>query len=124
VVEMSNAGLAGPTVRHAHRVLHMILNAAVDDGRLVRNPAARVKLPRDRRREKRFLTHPQVAALADTAGLDRLVILVLAYCGLRFGELAALRVRNVDPLRRRLNIEESVTEVDGVMVFGTPESHQ
>ncbi|MGI8701206.1 MAG: hypothetical protein ACR2JU_08375 [Nocardioidaceae bacterium] len=37
VVIMLNAGLAGPTVRHAHRVLHMILHAAVDDGRLARN---------------------------------------------------------------------------------------
>lgn len=119
-----DAGLAGPTVQHVHRVLHMILTAAVDDGRLVRNPAARVKLPRDRRREKRFLSHAEVAALADAAGPDRLAVLVLAYCGLRFGELAALRVRNVDPLRRRLSIEESVTEVDGVMVFGTPKSHQ
>lgn len=124
VMKLVEAGLAGPTVRHAHRILHMILNTAVDDGRLVRNPAARVKLPRDRRREKRFLTHAEVASLADAAGPDRLVILVLAYCGLRFGELAALRVRNVDPLRRRLHIEESVTEVDGVMVFGTPKSHQ
>jgi len=53
--DLLEGGLAGPTVRHAHRVLHMILNAAVDDGRLVRNPASRVKLPRDRRREKRFL---------------------------------------------------------------------
>lgn len=102
----------------------MILNTAVDDGRLVRNPASRVKLPRDRRREKRFLSHAEVAALADAAGPDRLIILVLAYCGLRFGELAALRVRNVDPLRRRLFIEESVTEVDGAMIFGTPKSHQ
>jgi integrase len=124
VMELVDAGLAGPTVRHAHRIMHMILNTAVDDGRLVRNPASRVKLPRDRRREKRFLTHPEVAALAEAAGPDRLIILVLAYCGLRFGELAALRVRNVDPLRRRLHIEESVTEVDGVMVFGTPKSHQ
>ena len=55
IVDLLDGGLAGPTVRHAHRVLHMILNAAVDDGRLVRNPAPRVKLPRDRRREKRFL---------------------------------------------------------------------
>lgn len=124
VMELVDAGLAGPTVRHAHRILHMILNTAVDDGRLVRNPASRVKLPRDRRREKRFLSHAQVAALADAAGPDRLIILVLAYCGLRFGELAALRVRNVDPLRRRLFIEESVTEVDGKMIFGTPKSHQ
>ena len=87
VLELVDAGLAGPTVRHAHRVLHMILNTAVDDGRLVRNPASRVKLPRDRRREKRFLSHAEVAALADAAGPDRLIILVLAYCGLRFGEL-------------------------------------
>jgi integrase len=86
--------------------------------------ASRVKLPRDRRREKRFLSHREVAALADAAGPDRLVVLVLAYCGLRFGELAALRVRNVDPLRRRLQIQESATEVDGTMVFGTPKSHR
>ncbi|MGI8693914.1 MAG: tyrosine-type recombinase/integrase [Geodermatophilaceae bacterium] len=102
----------------------MILTTAVDDGRLVQNPASRVKLPHDRRREKRVLTHSEVAALADAAGPDRLAILVLAYCGLRFGELASLRVRNVDPLRRRLQIQESATEVDGTMVFGTPKSHQ
>ena len=124
IVNLVHAGLAGPTVRHVHRVLHMILTAAVDEGRLVRNPAGRVKLPRGVRREKRFLTHSQVASLADAAGPDRLAILVLAYCGLRFGELAALRVRDVDPARRRLRIEQSVTEVDGVMVFGTPKSHQ
>jgi integrase len=124
VLDLVDGGLAAPTVRHAHRILHMILNTAVDDGRLVRNPASRVKLPRDRGREKRFLSHAEVAALADAAGPDRLIILVLAYCGLRFGELAALRVRNVDPLRRRLHIEESVAEVDGVMIFGTPKSHQ
>jgi len=124
IVELLDVGLAGPTVRHAHRVLHMILTAAVDDGRLARNPASRVKLPRDRRREKRFLIYDEVAALANAAEPDRLVVLVLAYCGLRFGELAALRVRNVDPMRRRMQIEESATEVDGVMIFGTPKSHR
>ena len=89
-----------------------------------RNPASRVKLPHVRSRDKRFLSHEQVAALADAAGEDHLIIRVLAYCGLRFGELAALRVRDVDPLRRRLHIEVSATEVDGRMVFGTPKSHQ
>jgi hypothetical protein len=38
VMELVEAGLAGPTVRHAHRILHMILSTAVDDGRLVKNP--------------------------------------------------------------------------------------
>ena len=124
IAELLDADLAPPTVRHMHRVLHLILNAAVDDGRIARNPAARIKLARDPGRPKRFLTHEQLALLADAAGQDHLVVLVLGYCGLRFGELAALRVRNVDPLRRRLQIEQSATEVDGVMVFGTPKSHQ
>lgn len=51
-------------------------------------------------------------------------MLVLAYCGLRFGELAALRVRRVDLLRRRLEVAESVTEEAGRVVFGTPKTHQ
>ena len=123
IVDLLDDGIAGPTVRHIHRVLYMILNSAIDDAKIARNPAARIKLPRDRSRDKRFLTHDEVQRLA-AAGPDSLAVLVLAYCGLRFGELAALRVRNVDPIRRRLQIEESATEVDGVMVFSTPKSHQ
>jgi integrase len=124
VTEMSQRGLAAPTVRHAHRIMHMLLGSAVADGKLIRNVASGVKVPRDRSREKRFLTHHQVRLLAEAAGPDGLIIRVLAYCGLRFGELAALRVRNIDPLRRRIHIEESVTEVNGTMVFGSPKSHQ
>ena len=123
IVDLLDDGIAGPTVRHIHRVLYMILNSAIDDAKIARNPAARIKLPRDRSRDKRFLTHDEVQRLA-AAGPDSLAVLVLAYCGLRFGELAALRVRNVDPIRRRLQIEESATEVDGVMAFSTPKSHQ
>ena len=83
-----------------------------------------VPLPRAQKPEKRYLTHGQVAALAGEAGEARPVVLVLAYCGLRFGELAALRVRRVDLMRRRLEVAEAVTEVAGVAVWGTPKSHQ
>ncbi|MEU4679844.1 hypothetical protein [Micromonospora sp. NPDC023737] len=45
--------------------------------------------------------------------------------GLRpWGELAALRVRRVDLVKRRLLVAESVTEVNGRAVFGTPKTHQ
>jgi integrase len=124
VTELSAAGLAGPTVRHIYKVFHAVLQAALLDGRIVRNPAFGIKLPRERGKEKRFLSHSEVAKLASAAGADKLIILVLAYCGMRFGELAALRVRSIDTLRRRLRIEEAATEVDGIMVFGTPKSHQ
>ncbi len=124
VAELVASNRASATVCHIYKVLHSILQSAMLDGRIARNPAVGIKLPREKGKEKRFLTHEQVAALAEAAGDDRLAIEVLAYCGLRFGELAALRVRDIDFLRRRLNIEQSATEVDGVMVFGTPKSHQ
>ena len=53
----------------------------------------RVPLPRVTRDEPRFLTHDQVEHLAEAAGDDGDVIRLLAYTGLRFGEMAALRVR-------------------------------
>lgn len=64
-------------------------------------------------------------SLAEAAGpTGRLVVLVLAYCGLRWCEMAALRVGSIDFLRRRLNIAEAVTEVHGRLVWGTPKSHE
>ena len=73
--------------------------------------------------EKRFLTHQQVADLAEAAGSERLPILVLAYRGPRWGELAGLKVRRVDLMRRRLEIVEAVAEVRGRLLWDTPKNH-
>jgi integrase len=54
----------------------------------------------------------------------RLIVLFLAYTGVRFGELAALRVGRLDFRRRRAVIAESVTLVGSRQVFGTPKSHE
>lgn len=51
-------------------------------------------------------------------------MLFLAYTGVRFGEMAALRVRRLDLLRRRATIAESVTLVRGERVWGTPKGHE
>ncbi|MFC3689954.1 tyrosine-type recombinase/integrase [Aquipuribacter hungaricus] len=122
---LTNSGLSGSTVRHAHRVLSMLLGAAVLDGRIVRNPASGVRLPRAATSDKRFLSHEEVAALATAAGSPfDTVVLVLAYTGLRWGELAALRVSDVDLARGRLSVQRSMTEVSGRAIIGTPKNHQ
>ena len=130
------------SVRKIHRVLSLILDTAVKDGRLGHNAAASVNLPRPTKHEHRYLTHTQVDLLALAAGYPagaskhaspdtkanetyRLVVLFLAYTGVRFGEMAALRVRRLDLTRRRAVIAESVTPVQGKgMVWSTPKSHQ
>jgi len=97
----------------------------VKEGRLAVNPAAGVSLPRVREVEKRFLTHRQVHELAEACREEyRLVVLFLAYTGLRWGEMAALRVNRLDLLRRRALVAESVTPVKGVMTFGPTKGHE
>jgi integrase len=117
VADLSAAGLSTATVRQAHRVLSLVLDLAVRDSRLARNPAERVPLPRAAKGEKVFLTHGQVEALAAVAGDSSTAVLFLAYTGVRWGELAALRVRRLDLLRRRAEIVESVAEVRGALVL-------
>ena len=112
------------TVRKIHRVFSLVLKTAVKDGRLGRNAADGVNLPRVAMTERRYLTHAQVRLLAEECGRHRLVVLFLAYTGLRFGEMAALRIGRLDLLRRRAIVAESVTLVRGVQTWGTPKGHE
>lgn len=95
---------AGPTtIIRAANLLAGILDTAVADRRLATNPAKGIRLPRKpRRAEHRYLSDAQLWALAEQAGERGVVILLLGYCGLRWGEAAGLHVGDVDPLRRRI----------------------
>lgn len=117
-------GYAPATVRQAHRVFSLVLMLAVRDGRLNRNVAQGVRLPRVVQQEKTFLTHEQVSQLAEACGPYELFVTFLAYTGLRWGEFAALRAKHVDLLRRRVTVAESASEVQGVMAFGPTKTHQ
>lgn len=122
---VSELDLAPASVRKTHRVLSMVFDAAVRDQRLVRNPALKISLPRVHAAEKRFLTHEQVDQLAELCGPEyRTLVLFLAYTGVRWGEMAALRVHRLDLLRRRALIAESVTPVKGVMTWGPTKGHE
>lgn len=124
VAELRSTALAASTVRQAHRVLSLVLGLAVRDGRLARSPADGVPLPRPAKGEQVFLSHAQLEWLADAAVHHRLVILFLGYTGVRYGEMTALRVRNLDLLKRRALIAEAVADVNGHAVFDTPKNHQ
>ncbi len=49
-------------------MLSLVLDMAVKDGRLVRNVATGVNLPRAVKHEHRYLTHEQVDDLAEATG--------------------------------------------------------
>lgn len=115
--------LAPQTVRNIYAVFSLVFSFAVRDGRLVRNPAEGIQLPRRIKAKRGYLTHAQVHRLADECGGSRTLVLFLAYTGLRWGEAAALRVRDVDFARRRVEVARAVSEPAGRIVFGTPKTH-
>ncbi|MDQ1217189.1 site-specific integrase [Microbacterium arborescens] len=101
-----------------------ILDVAERDRRILANPARGVRLPRKTTtRDRRYLTHDELWRVAEASGRPALV-LTLGYCGLRWGELAALRVSDVNFLRRRINVVRNVVEVHGEFHEGTPKTHE
>lgn len=103
--------LSASRVIQAHQVLKQVLDDAVDLKLLPVNPAIGVDMPRKQEAERRYLDHKQVDALATAVGDLGVMVLVLAYCGLRFGEVVALQVRDVDLEDARLTVRRSVTYV-------------
>jgi integrase len=102
-------------------VLRQVLGSAVEDNRIARNPCDGVKLPKRKHADRGYLSHEQVASLASKVERDPEVVRFLAYTGLRWGEMAALRVQDFDMLRRRVNVSRSVTESGGLQ-WSTPKS--
>ncbi len=116
--------LGASVVQRTHQVFSAILADAVKDRMLAVNPAAGMKLPRKGRKRPLYLTHEQVGALAAAAGDHEGLVLTLAYTGIRWGEMAALRVRDLDMLRRRITVHENAVEVGTKVHVGTTKGHK
>lgn len=119
----------GPArVRQARQLLYQMLETAVVDELIGRNPVARVPAPPVRPRRQLFLSAQEVTLLADASeerqeGAGTLVRF-LSYTGLRWGEAIALSRSNVNIARRRVRVARSATEVSGRLEWGTPKTHE
>ncbi|WP_226355155.1 site-specific integrase [Pseudonocardia sp. ICBG601] len=104
-----SAVLAPRTVRNLAGLLRSALNAAVLDRVIPASPFIKITLPRVERERIVPLTVDQVAALHDEIGARyRAMVLTQAGLGLRIGELLALRVQDVDFLRRTARVEHQI----------------
>ncbi len=108
----------------AYRLLRAILNLAVDDEKIPANPC-RIKGAGTETAPERPMAKPeQVLAIADAIeGQYRALVILGAWCSLRFGELAGLRRSRVDLLHRKIHVVEQVVELNGgKTVFKSPKT--
>jgi integrase len=80
-------------------------------GRVIQAYQVVSQVPRKPEATQRYLTHEQLHRLAVASGRFRTMVLVLGYCGLRFGEAAARRCADVNCKTRRIRVSRSVTYV-------------
>jgi integrase len=100
------------TVVRAYGVLAGILDDAVKARRLRANPVRGVEnLPRKVSKRRIYLSPDDVGRLAAESGEHRALVLTLAYTGIRWGEAVALRVRDIEFLRRRLNVHDNAVQL-------------
>jgi integrase len=119
LAKLERDGVGASTRAKSYRLLSRILGTAIESGYLARNPCTIRGAAAEPAPEMRFATVAEVAALADAIPPRfRALVLVAAYTGLRWGELAGLRVKRVDLLHRRITVAEQLLEVRGRLAFG------
>lgn len=116
-------GLSPATVRRCHQMLAAVLTSAVDHNMIARNVARGIEMPRTRPKERHFLTWEQIMALADAVpGRYKALIMTAGLTGLRAGELAALKVSDLDLSNGSLTVTRSLSWVNGHPVEGEPKT--
>jgi integrase len=117
--DLLDAGTGSPSVAKAYRLLRAVMNTAVDDELIRRNPCRIKGADKDASSERPVATIEQVYAIAD-AGRPwcRALVLLAAFTGLRWGELVELRRDNLDLADRFVRVTGSTSEVRGVLIDG------
>jgi integrase len=115
--------VAPKTVRNIHALLSTILRDAVLEGLLLSNPCAGIRLPKEPPSEARFLTAAEIDALvAVTPPPYRALVVTAAGTGMRWGELAGLPRTRLDLLRRRIEVAQTLVDVNGALSIGQPKT--
>jgi integrase len=120
----SRGPLSVSTVRLAHRVLHRALGDAVRWNLIPANPATGVRVPRRTRPEMTVWTAEEAETFLRAIANDRLAALwILAlHTGLRRGELAGLRWKDVDLDAGMLTVAQQRTNANHEVVVSVPKA--
>lgn len=112
--------VAPKTVHNSFGVLNQVMNRAVRDKEIVKNPCGGVELPKVTDTEIVVVPVQDVEKIAKAAGVYGDVVRFLAMTGLRWGEMAGLRVGDIDIERRRIYVQRQITDAGGKLAYGPP----
>ena len=124
--------LSPQRISKIHLIMSMLLDHAVKRKNLKQNvlkdpsgyrlkenlPTASVEIATN------FLTLGQLMKVAERAGFYRDVVLVLGLCGLRWGELVGLQVKDLNVSAGTITIRRSLVEINGKLEESTTKTYR
>lgn len=121
--KLLDSGVSPITTAKAYRLLRAIMNTAVDDGLIKRNPCRIKGAGSEESPERPVLSVAQVYALADAVGSAYRALLLLAtFASLRWAELAALRPEDIDVQTCTVRVARQLHYHQAGYSFGPPKS--
>jgi integrase len=122
--KLVSAGVSPTVTAKAYRLLRAMLGTAVEDGVLSQNPCRIKGAGTESAPERPTLTVSQVFELAGRMPPRfRLTVLLATFGSLRWGEVSALRRRDVDPMTGAVRIRAAYSERStGELALGPPKS--
>jgi integrase len=109
----------------ALKLVRMLLNRALDDELIGKNPATGIPVPETDRARVRILKPWELEAVATKLPERwRAFVLLGAYASLRWSELVAVKRDHIDIEERTLRIDEKVVEVGGRFEWGEPKTKE
>lgn len=123
-VQDGGRGLAGKSIRNRHALLSSSLTAAEEAGLIEGNPCRGLRLPRSTSREMCYLTRDEFATLLGHVDERyRPMVLTMAGTGIRFGEVTALTIGDVDVEAAAIRVHKAwKVDKGGQRVLGPPKS--
>jgi integrase len=117
-------GLSPSTVRYLHVILKSAMGQAVRWQMLARNPVDAVDPPKIERSAMNTYDLAQTADLIDATRGTRMTttVMLAVLCGLRRGEIAALRWRNINLAAAQLAVTESAEQTRAGVRYKQPKS--
>ena len=120
VGELRASGSSSATIRKQYRVLAMVFAEAEISGAIVRSPTFKIELPPVTKGNQRFLAPGEIKRLVDAIHPRfRALVLMAALTGLRWSELAGLRIDDIDLRNGVAVIRRSLSEVGGLFLKDT-----
>lgn len=109
--------------QEALKLVRMLLNRALDEELISRNPATGIRAPETDRSPVRVLKPWELEAVVDNLPERwRAMVLLGAYASLRWCELVATKREDIDVEERTIRIDEKVVEVRGLFEWGAPKT--